>query len=162
MGLDTTHGCWRGSYIAFMHWREKIALLAGLPPLGLMAGFWLGVSRESSRLGLTLLVASDALDRLSGSSSVSAGLRLAFDRPAISWDALAPRPLLWLLRHSDCDGEIPADQCAAIADDLETLLPKLDQLEPAGGHIGIWGEKTRAFIAGLRLAASRGEPVEFQ
>lgn len=87
MGLDTTHGCWHGAYSAFMRWREKLAEVAGLPPLMLMEGFYL-------------------------------------------------------------------------ADRLAELLPKLPEGD-GGGHIGHWREKTQTFIDGLRLAASRGEDVEF-
>ena len=34
-------------------------------------------------------------------------------------------------------------------------------VDHGGGHIGNWRAKTRAFVDGLRLAASRGEDVEF-
>ena len=40
MGLDTTHDCWHGAYSAFMRWRQKLAEVAGLPPLMLMDGFF--------------------------------------------------------------------------------------------------------------------------
>jgi len=40
MGLDLTHGCWHGAYSAFMRWRQKIAELAGYPPLMAMDGFF--------------------------------------------------------------------------------------------------------------------------
>jgi len=39
MGLDTSHGCWSGGYSAFMRWREKLAEVAGFPPLRSMDGF---------------------------------------------------------------------------------------------------------------------------
>lgn len=40
MGLDTSHDCWHGSYSSFHRWRCMIAQEAGLPPLGLMEGFY--------------------------------------------------------------------------------------------------------------------------
>lgn len=39
MGLDTSHGCWHGSYTYFAAWRCEIARAAGLPPLHRMEGF---------------------------------------------------------------------------------------------------------------------------
>jgi len=42
MGLDTSHGCWHGAYSAFHIWRQKIAEVAGLPPLEFMEGFYEG------------------------------------------------------------------------------------------------------------------------
>jgi hypothetical protein len=87
----------------------------------------------------------------------------AFYFPAnmpIKWECLKPSPLLALLNHCDCDGEIPHEECATMADALEDLLPKLPD-EDAGGHIGNWREKTQTFINGLRLAASKCENVDF-
>lgn len=72
----------------------------------------------------------------------------------IEWDALKHRPIHWLLNHSDCDGEIPADQCGPIADELEKIYPLMVDSD--------WQRQaTSQFISGLRLAASRGEAVEF-
>lgn len=78
-----------------------------------------------------------------------------------SWEPYKDDPLTVLLTHSDCDGSIAAAQCGPLADRLEQLLPLLPS-EPDNGHIGIWKDKTQQFIDGLRLAASRGEDVEFK
>lgn len=43
MGLDTTHGCWHGSYRSFMIWREALAKAADIPSLDLMEGFYEGM-----------------------------------------------------------------------------------------------------------------------
>ena len=69
--------------------------------------------------------------------------------------------LVELLTHSDCDGEIPTGLCTPLADRLTELLPALERAGNGGGHIGDYAEKTRQFISGLRLAAQRGESVEF-
>ena len=29
MGLDTTHDCWHGAYLAFSRWRDQLAEVAG-------------------------------------------------------------------------------------------------------------------------------------
>jgi hypothetical protein len=120
MGLDTSHDCWHGAYSAFMRWREKLAEVAGLPPLRMMEGY----------------------------------------DGAIRWDSLKPDALHILLDHSDCAGSLASAVCGPLADSLERLLPLLPN-EDGGGHVGPWKAKTQAFIDGLRLAASRGEDVEF-
>jgi len=69
--------------------------------------------------------------------------------------------------HSDCDGEIEPELCGKLADELELLLPKIEELEgmfPAGGHIernGGYAQVTKDFIAGCREAHSLNEPLEF-
>lgn len=78
---------------------------------------------------------------------------------AIPWPT--DDPLVKLLYHSDCDGEIAWEDCAAIADRLEELLPALKRAGDGGGHIGDYAESAGRFIAGLRLAASRKENVDF-
>lgn len=142
MGLDTTHGCWHGGYISFMCWREAVAKAAGFPPLPLMAGFFrsadffmgsMGLRGESARLGEML---------------------------PIRWDYYEKDPLVVLLTHSDCDGEIEAKDCGPIAERLAEILPKMPKGD-GGGHIGDWRAKTQAFIDGLRLAAAANEPVGF-
>jgi hypothetical protein len=78
----------------------------------------------------------------------------------IRWSCLKPSPLHELLHHSDCDGEIPASLCSELAEVLEAILPALPE-GSGGGHVGNWREKTQTFIDGLRLAAEKGEAVEF-
>jgi hypothetical protein len=66
-------------------------------------------------------------------------------------------PLVILIDHSDCDGEIDAADCAAIADRLADLLPRMaPDAEPYGHR---WA--TERWIAGLRRAAAAGENVLF-
>lgn len=69
-----------------------------------------------------------------------------------------------LLTHSDCEGEIKWQDCAALADRMTELLPALkiaseghDHLFSGGGYEGA----AKRFIAGLRLAAAQQEDVEF-
>lgn len=119
MGLDTSHGCWHGSYSAFNRWRTKIADLIGI-----------------------------RLDDMRGFGG------------HVEWPSADTEPLVHLLNHSDCDGSIESQYCAAIADRLESLLPRLP-VEPDGGHIGYWRECTQAWIDGLRDADRHGEDVEF-
>ena len=70
-----------------------------------------------------------------------------------AWDSLRPDVLHKLLNHSDCDDEINTEDCAPLADRMEALLPNIES--------DYWREKAEGFIAGLRLAASKQENVEF-
>lgn len=69
-------------------------------------------------------------------------------------------PLTALLYHSDCDGSLAVEALGPLADRLEALIPSLPE-GGGGGHIHDWRATTMAFVEGLRLAASLGEPVEF-
>jgi hypothetical protein len=146
MGLDTSHGAWHGAYSAFMRWRETIARVAGLPPLELMEGFF---EKGSYR---------DPFVQMAKEFPNSA--RGFYDSLPIKWDALRPSALHKLLYHSDCDGEIAAEDCGPIADELEKLLPLLPTGD-SGGHIGDYRDKTQTFIDGLREAAKANEALQF-
>jgi hypothetical protein len=153
MGLDTTHEAWHGAYSAFMRWREKIAEVAGLPPLQLMEGFYQPINGGATYGGPPTMFCngyqrdSDTLKRLDALLP-------------IKWAYLKPSPLHELLFHSDCDGEIPAERCGPIAVELQKLMPLLPQAE-GGGHIGNWRDKTQQFINGLLAAAQANEPLGF-
>ncbi len=170
MGLDTSHDCWHGGpYSAFTRWRRELAKVAGLPPLDLMEGFWSRPTDDDAfGIALTVRVCADSLDRAypprpgpDPGRSQAESLRHAFDFDAIRWDALRPDPLHALLSHSDCDGEIAAADCGPLADSLERLLPALESSGIPGCRGSSMRETTERFIAGLRLAASRGENVVF-
>jgi hypothetical protein len=149
MGLDTSHDAWHGAYSAFMRWREKLAEVAGLPPLKMMEGFWeAGVAPYDP----ATMIFHDP----GGKDSVQKFL----SGLPIRWECLKPDPLYTLLCHSDCDGEIAAADCGPIADSLERLLPLLSDGD-GGGHIGNWRDKTQQFVDGLRRASAANEPLDF-
>lgn len=149
MGLDCSHDAWHGAYSAFMRWRTELAKVAGLPPLGLMEGFF----SPNNHNGAVFL--DHNASELSKNS-----LQGLHEQLPIKWECLKPSALHELLNHSDCDGEIAADRCGPIADELEKLIPLLPDGE-AGGHIGHWRQKTEQFVKGLREAAAAGEPLDF-
>lgn len=133
MGLDTSHDCWHGPYSMFMRWREKLNLYVmterGKTDAGAAAIGHMGWTREAL---------------------VRAWEEGRYDDQSV--------PINVLMGHSDCEGEIPAEMCAPLADALEALLVRMperalyDEARPA----------TERFIAGLRRAAAAGEPVDFR
>ncbi len=167
MGLDVSHDCWSGSYVAFHRWRCRIAGLAGFPPLEIMQDFWPMIANEERYLPLT------------GSLGAGGVRSWARDQLVLEYFRRGLLPLKWedlgdhvgdarlvpLLRHSDCDGEIPPEQCGPIADALEALLPRLDPSpepdRPQRADYDGSRAATQRFIAGLRKAAAAGEPVRF-
>lgn len=98
VGLDTTHDCWHGSYIAFSHWREKLAELAGY-----------SIINEGPQTMVDLDWESLPADRYQG-----------------LWPETPVDPLLVLIVHSDCDGSIYPEQAGPLADRLEQLLPLIE------------------------------------
>lgn len=74
------------------------------------------------------------------------------------WDNT--HPLTPLLSHSDCDGELSAEDCLITANALEHIL-KLYVDKDFSGHIGSFREKTEQFINGCMLAHEANEPLEF-
>lgn len=151
MGLDISHDAWHGGYISFMAWREKIAEVAGMPPLMFMEGFYEAGGHRDPLQCLHLCCAERKPSLVSEKSRRALPIR---------WDALKPDPLHVLLYHSDCDGDISPEDCKGIADRLEEILPRFPEGD-GGGHIGNWKEKTQQFIDGCRAAHEAGEPLEF-
>jgi hypothetical protein len=132
-----------------MRWREKLAEVAGLPPLQLMDGFYAPLdSRDLPTL-------YHGMETRNGEY-----LRQIDQRLPISWNCLKPDVLHQLLYHSDCDGSLETEVCGPLADRLSELLPLLPPTED-NGHIGNWRDKTQKFIDGLRDASAAGEAVEF-
>lgn len=69
--------------------------------------------------------------------------------------------------HSDCDGIIEPKMCRKIANELEAILPRIEELaktEESRGHIlrdGGYVEVTKKFIAGCKIAAKRRQKLKF-
>lgn len=145
MGLDTTHGAWHGACSAFHRWRTEIARVAGFPPLELMEGFY-----NPERFKWEL----ENLTEYSGIKAIFTGPSLP-----IKWEKFRSDPLVVLLHHSDCDGDLTYGQCGKIAKRLRELLPLIDG--DLGGYIGNVKEKTLTFIEGCELAHSNKEKLRF-
>jgi len=157
MGLNCSHGAWRGSYSAFSRWRCKLAEVAGLPPLQLMEKFYVPLRhRPGWESWEKPTFYCENTEDILQQKLVDVDSLLP-----IKWECLKPDPLHELLSHSDSDGEIAPENCRLIADSLEKLIPLLPD-EDAGGHVGNWREKTRLFVLGLRSAANNNEPLLFR
>lgn len=67
-------------------------------------------------------------------------------------------PLMVLVTHSDCDGEISVEQGARLAPRLRELA----DLIPEGPEQDRWMEEARQFARGLEVAGRAGEAVRFE
>lgn len=142
MGLDVSHGCWRGAYSAFNRWRNELAVASGRGLMSIPSAP--GIPVKAPRYDWDSLTETEGQKALWG-----------------SWDELPDDPLDIIFCHYDCEGIIQAAHCEPLADRLEGLLPDLEGKD-GGGHIGDYAEKTRMFIAGLREAGVAGEDVVFE
>jgi hypothetical protein len=158
MGLDTTHGCWRGAYSAFNRWRCKLAEVVGIP-LELMEGFYRPPDEEAMRWLAPGTDGNGPVCKSHYGPAMHYWLETAVKWLPIRWEVLSKDVLHVLLNHSDCDGDIKVYDCGPLADRLEQLLPLLDG--DGGGHVGNYREKTQKFINGLRRAAADGEDIQF-
>lgn len=141
MGLDTSHDCWHGAYSAFGRWRQEVAKAAGY---WVVPVTWPDMGYPTDTVMLEWHKYEDK--NYKG-----------------EWDEVPHDPLLLLIVHSDCDGEIKPEHATLLADRLEGILPNLPEDEGMG-HIarrGGYKGATQKFIDGLREAAKANEPVDF-
>lgn len=143
MGLDISHNCWHGAYSSFMRFRQAIAKAVGIP-LSVMEGFYHPPVWAFEQL----------------TPGARTAINEVLESLPLSWDLFKGEPLLALLHHSDCEGEIPSEQCAALAKRLREIAPLL-RGQDGCGHLGNIEAKVIQFASGCELAASRGENVEF-
>lgn len=140
MGLDTTHEAFHGAYSAFNRFRKAVLESIGgsYPP------------HENKEL-------------MDGYWYWSKD-----DNSQSKFSSETHKGLLEFLAHSDCDGEISPKMCKIVADELEEILPYIEEYEKkheAYGHIyrnGGYLQTTVDFIDGCRLAHKRNEPLEFR
>lgn len=141
MGLDTTHDCWHGAYSAFSRWRQHVAKTAGYIVTKVI---WDDVGYPTD----TVMLEWHRYEQKNYYGQ---------------WDKLPDDPLLILIVHSDCEGEIRREHTALLADRLEEILQDMED-SPSVGHLAYRGGYracTEKFISGLRAAAAANEPVKF-
>jgi len=74
-----------------------------------------------------------------------------------SWDKFKDEPLVPLLNHSDCDGELTPEECAKVAPRLKELLAKLPDT-PAYDYDRCQGAH---LVAMMEHSAKVGKPIIF-
>lgn len=142
MGLDTSHDCWHGAYSAFSRWRDKLAEVAGY-------------TFHEIEFGRIMV----DIDWGNIEKTIGRDLNGKWPSIPVRPDGTSD-PLIILLAHSDCEGELQLEYLGALANRLEELIPLLEN-EDGGGHVGLYADSTRKFIKGLRNAFDAGENVEF-
>lgn len=85
--------------------------------------------------------------------------RIEKDLP-ISWEPFSSDPIVTLLHHSDCDGEISKEECVALAGRLREVLATAGESRTKG-EAEDFRPKLVQFIEGLERAIAAGEGVEF-
>jgi len=141
MGLDTSHGAFNGSYMAFDLLRDAICAACGdgsYPP--------------HSQDFMIQYFTEHAEDP---------------DPEFWYWEgddySKESHPGLYaLLCHSDCDGEIDPDTCEKIADEMVPLVDKIEEYGQSHGRGPHLKKKAETFIAGCREAHMKREPLLFR
>lgn len=149
MGLDCSHDAFHGAYSAFNRLRQFVCASTG----GSFPPHWVQGPDDPQPKGTEW-----ELERRTDIPNDCFQCGEGF--PTEEWPGLYE-----FLTHSDCDGEISPEMCVNVADDLERLLPAMEQMKwECAGHIAAAGgfvSAVKTFIAGCRAAAAAGEPLEF-
>lgn len=111
MGLDFNKSEAHWAYSGFNRFRVKLAEEIGVC-LNFMEGFWEEGTSSMSTVELT--------KRLVGTKVMDEHFFWLPKKP-MKWDKISD-PIVDLLYHSDCDGELTAEQCGKIAPRLRELI----------------------------------------
>lgn len=140
MGLDTTHNAFHGAYSAFNRFRKVV--------LESIGGSFPPHENKDLKDGYWYWWTEEK-----GKSK---------------FNSETHKGLLEFLSHDDCEGEISPEMCKLVANELEEILPYIEEYEkkhPSYGHLlrdGGYVQVTKNFIEGCRLAHSLNEPLEFR
>lgn len=155
MGLDTTHGCWNGGYGGFAMFREVVGKAAGIPyrKPNMMA---MEFGPDQPDIDWGLVTPEELSGRWVGSEPT------AYPSLSRMYDPPTTDPVLYLLIHYDCEGQLRHEYLPALKARLEEIEPEYDRLIPRmpAGYHGL-SSKLRLFIEGLAAAIEAGEHVEF-
>jgi hypothetical protein len=131
MGLDTTHNCWHGSYSGFQEFRIELGLAAGFD---IKNYDWDSITDQQLRG------------------------HWGDHKPEIKdgiYDPPRHDPILYLLIHQDCEGEIEWRNLAGLKESLE-------KLRDSGYEFSDYtAEHLQQFIEGIDVAIKCGDSVEF-
>lgn len=145
MGLDTTHDCWHGSYGGFGIFRETVGRAAGLP--------YVVDPSYGNRHRANIEWDQYPLEAYQGRWRK---VRPTWVQPEDVYGVPVQDDVLYLIVHSDCDGELRRGYLPRLVRRLIELEPRFDEL--AGDYEA---GALRQFIEGLELAIRQGEHVRF-
>jgi len=75
------------------------------------------------------------------------------------WSPPLTEPIIDLLNHSDCDGELTPEQCKIIAPRLRKIVSEWSDSD----YMVMYDKKNALLLAdGMEEAAANGEPLEFR
>jgi hypothetical protein len=77
-----------------------------------------------------------------------------WSKTAVRWEDIEPHPLHELINHSDCDGELTAEQCSRIAPALREVVAQWDE----GDYDRTTAEDLAAY---MDVCAETGRPLVF-
>lgn len=156
MGLDTTHDCWHGAYGGFHDFRELVGKAAGLP--------YRKAIRQSfeDRDSLVLDIDWDKVtaNQIAGKWPKSTAPKGPVVERGPGYDPPVQDNVLYLLIHSDCDGELKNRYLPQLKARLEELEPEYERLTADDKYRYDRGN-LRQFIDGLNRAIKSGEDVGF-
>lgn len=150
MGLDTSHDCWHGAYSGFRDFRELVGRAAGLPHRLITNPERYDCGRYTADIDWDVYENENLQGRWRKASP-------AWRQKGDIYSSPVQDDVLYLIVHSDCDGQLRNGYLPKLKARLEELEPKYDEL--AAGN---FDEKSlRRFIDGLERAIEAGEHVDF-
>ena len=151
MGLDTSHDAWYGPYGSFREFRELVGRAAGLP--------YRVINKPGHYDHGTFTVDIDwdlyDIENLQGRWHKK---RPVWQRKGDIYGVPKQDDVLYLIVHSDADGQLRNGYLPRLKARLEELEPRYNEL--AHGNIYAMGSLQR-FIEGIDRAIETGEHITF-
>ncbi|QNN98918.1 hypothetical protein PBI_MOVA_86 [Mycobacterium phage Mova] len=151
MGLDTTHDCWHGAYSGFTRFREVVGRAAGLP-------YIIPSDPDHWSHGSPVLDFDWDLYTLDNYQGRWRKKDPVWRRPDDIYGIPKQDDVLYLLIHSDCDGELRRGYLPRLKARLEELEPEYERLANDDDYLR---GRLHTFIEGLGRAIDAGEHVRF-
>lgn len=150
MGLDTSHDCWHGAYGGFREFRALVGRAAGLPYRLITDTESYDYGKYTVDIDWDLYEDEDLVGRWRKQSPV-------WQQKGDIYGTPQQDDVLYLIVHSDCEGQLRNGYLSRLKARLEELEPAYDALA-----VGTSDEKSlRRFIEGLERAIEAGEHVDF-
>lgn len=151
MGLDTTHDCWHGSYGGFREFREMVGRAAGLPYRIITDQTHYDFGQPTVDIDWDLYTDENLHGRWHKQRPV-------WQRAGDVYGTPKQDDVLYLIVHSDCDGELRREYLPRLRDRLIEIEPEYERLTADDSYLH---GRLRQFIDGLDSAIEAGEHVTF-